>query len=433
MNKTIYALSSAHGVSGVAIVRLSGKDAKGIAQLICQSESLLPRYAHFFKLFHPQTKDQIDSALVLYFPNPNSFTGEDVVEFQVHGSCAVLEKLYDAIEKSGFDVVPAKAGEFTMRAVENNKMDLVQAEGLLDLIHSKTQAQLSQALTVQSGLLSENYIDWREQILKLRMFAEANIDFSEDPLPKNMQKDLEEKTKFLIKSIEKTLENKSGELIREGISVAIIGAPNAGKSSLFNKILGREAAIISSIAGTTRDVVEATISIKGYEVSLADTAGLRETVDTIEKEGVRRALEKAEHSDLQIYVVDGLENYDSQKVSDKTLVVFNKSDSNNYKDLPAGIAVSVKTGENIDRLIQILEEKVLELVSGKDDVSYTNARHKHYLESTVMDLKKSLEATQDDLCAEHLRYAADALGELVGFIETDEILAQVFGNFCIGK
>ncbi|MBN2676193.1 MAG: 50S ribosome-binding GTPase, partial [Alphaproteobacteria bacterium] len=273
MKNTIYALSSAHGVAGVSIVRLSGPEAKKIACYLMQTEDLQPRYAHFSRLFDPQENEVIDSGLILFFPEPHSFTGENVIEFQVHGSQAVLSKLYNAIENSGFSVRPAKAGEFTMRAVENNKMDLVQAEGLLDLIHAKTETQRKQSLRIQEGTLSENYQKWRQQILNLRTLAEANIDFSDEPLPENMNAHRIAQTKELIQEIKNTLSNKSGEYIRNGLSIAIIGEPNAGKSSLFNKILGREASIISSIPGTTRDIVEATLSIKGYEVSFADTAG----------------------------------------------------------------------------------------------------------------------------------------------------------------
>ncbi len=426
-NETIYALSSAHGIAGVAIVRVSGELALTVAKKLTKKDNFKSRYAYLSKIFD---KDEaIDSALVIYFKAPNSFTGEDVIEIQCHGSRAILQKIYQAIESVKPSIRPAKAGEFTERAVENGKMDLVQAEGLLDLIHAKTEVQRKQAIAIQAGKLSHIYTEWRKKLLELLMYAEADIDFSDDPLPPHIEKTIEEKTKWLIDSIEKNLQNPKGALIRDGISIAIIGKPNVGKSTLFNYLVGKNASIISSIPGTTRDIVEATIDIKGYEVCFADTAGLRETVDKIEKEGVRRALEKAENADIKILVSTN----ENIEIDEKTILVLNKSDVKKYKSIKNKFIISAKTGDGIQTLFSEIENRILNLVGGKEEIGYTNSRHQYYLNRAKTDLEKSLTAPQVDLRAEHISYASNALGELVGEIKTDEILAQVFSNFCIGK
>ncbi|MHA1541123.1 MAG: tRNA uridine-5-carboxymethylaminomethyl(34) synthesis GTPase MnmE [Alphaproteobacteria bacterium] len=424
--KTIYALASAHGTAGVSIIRISGNKSSQIAKAITHKANFEPRYAYFAEI---HSEDEIiDSAIVIYFKAPNSFTGEDSVEIQCHGSRAVLQKIYELLETFD-DVRPAKRGEFTERAVENNKLDLVQAEGLLDLVHAKTEAQRKQAIAIKTGKLSHVYTNWRKKLLELLTLIEADIDFSEEPLPLEIEKQITEKTSWLIDAIATNLENPKGTLIRDGISIAIIGKPNAGKSTLFNFLVGKNASIISSIPGTTRDIVEATIDIKGYEICFADTAGLRETADTIEKEGVRRALEKAENADIKILVSTN----ENSKIDEKTILVLNKSDEKKYKNSENAFVISAKNGNGIPALSDEIEKKILDLVAGKEEIGYANARHFHYLKKAKNDLEKSLSATQTDLKAEHILYASNFLGELLGEIKTEEILKNIFSNFCIGK
>lgn len=423
--ETIFALASALGIAGVAVIRLSGDLSFEVASQLSGKKTITPRQAYFCAF---KDKDElIDTGLLLYFPTPNSFTGEDVIEIHCHGSRAILDQFYQVFER--LSLRPANAGEFSLRAVENGKMDLVQAEGLLDLVHAQTEAQRKQALRIQQGELSQKYEAWRQDMLNLLMYVEADIDFSEEVLPDHLNQMIQNRTQDLIESVGRDLNNPRGRYIRDGLTVALVGEPNVGKSTLFNRLIGREASIISSVPGTTRDIVEATLDVKGYQVSFADTAGLRETADEIEQEGVRRALEKAEHADIVIQVMT--ERVDLNPDS-KTIVVLNKADILPLSAIDAFV-ISAKTGQGMEALWRDIERRILDLVSGQDSIGFTHARHHHFLTRAKEELEKSVKATQIDLRAEHLRWASEALGELVGFIQTDDVLGQIFSKFCIGK
>jgi len=426
-NDTIYALASAHGMAGVAVIRLSGPKAIETALQLSNCKTLRPRYAEY-SILKDLNGEIIDTAIVLTFPNPGSFTGEDVVEFQLHGSPAIIKRMGEVLEQMGLRL--ANPGEFTRRAFENDKMNLLQAEGLLDLIHAETEAQRKLALKFSGADVSNTYSTWRQNLVEALAYIEASIDFADDELPEDLEQRTMGKIKELHDTIATHLNNDRGQAIIEGFTIAIIGAPNAGKSSLFNALLGTEKAIISSRAGTTRDVIEATLDIKGYKVILADTAGLRETADEIEEEGIKRALAKAENADLNIYVVAD-EKIEEKYLKNNTILVLNKDDIITHTE--NGIKVSAKTGAGLEELHNTIENEVLKRMATADQTIFTRARHKKLLQETILELQHAIKVEQLDLSAEHVRHAADALGQITGHIGLEELLDKIFGDFCLGK
>lgn len=437
LTDTIYALSSGAGKGGVAVIRVSGKEVKTICRLMAGLENPKSRYAYFRPL-KGQDGQTIDHALVLFFEGPNSFTGEDVVEFQVHGGQSVITAVYEAL--SSFENVrPAEAGEFSRRAVVYGKMDLTQAEGIMDLVDAQTEQQRRQALTQTEGKLGQLYESWRTMLVRNMAYLEAFIDFPEEEIPPEKMAVIDEQTSQLIAEIEQHLnDNERGQRLREGFQIALIGVPNVGKSSLMNALTHKDIAIVSQIAGTTRDVVEAHLDVAGFPVILADTAGLREEAGEIESEGIRRAVRKAEKSDLILYVQDMVHYPEIEPLPEAlehipTYVVWNKQDMYPSTTVQGGYAVSAKTGAGIHTLWSDITNYLKETFAPRGNGAITRERYRVALTACVKSLRSAMVAEELELKAEDLRLAARALGRITGRIETDELLDVIFRDFCIGK
>ena len=442
---TIYALSSGPGISGLAVIRVSGPETKRIIENLTNSPPPKPRYATLKKFSKINTNELIDEGILLWFPGPQSYTGEDMAEFHVHGSRAVIEAIHAAISKIG-DCRLAEPGEFTKIAFQNGKINLLKAESISDLISAETEMQRQQATKIMSGKSSEKFNDLRNRLLKILSNVEAKIDFPEEDLPDEIIKNIKIESKKIKQEIQKILsDNKVGELIREGFKIAIVGPANAGKSSLLNFLSNRDVAIVSEIAGTTRDVIEVHLNLDGYPVTISDTAGIRDSKDEIERKGVKLALKKAENSDLNIILIEpksaDFTGFLNDLVNEKGLIVVNKSDLGienidqeikKYKP----IYLSVKEEKNLDVLIKAIKEKLKKKFIKSDDILITRERHRQNLEQCVFHLnnfeqKNSLE--EFDKASEDLRLATRHLGVIVGKVDVEEILGSIFNDFCIGK
>ncbi len=437
---TIFALSTARGRSAIAVIRVSGPNAAGALEALAPRVRAQPRVATLAKLRDPASGEAIDDALVLWFPAPRSETGEDVVELQVHGGRAVIAGVLDALATlPGFR--PAEPGEFTKRAFLNGKVDLTAAEGLLDLVEAETAAQRRQALRQMEGGLARLYEDWRTRLVRALAHLEAEIDFADEDLPGGVAARALGELRVLGGEIRGHLDDRRrGELLREGLSVAILGAPNVGKSSLLNALTRRETAIVSSIAGTTRDIVEARLDLGGYPILLADTAGLREVAeggDPIEREGVRRALARAEQADLKLLVFEAGRAPDpatAAMTGPDSILIANKADLLAAPTAPAGaMLVSATTGQGLDALrARMLAEAETRLEAGGSP-AITRARHRSALLECVASLERAEGAGSPELVAEDVRLAARALGRITGRVEVDDLLDVIFREFCIGK
>ena len=438
--ETIFALASAPGRAGIAVVRVSGPGADAaLSALDCNRPE--PRRATRAKL-RDSAGALIDDGLVLWFPAPHSFTGEDVAELHIHGGRAVIAHLSESLA-SLKGVRPAEPGEFTRRAFEHGKLDLTQAEALADLIDAETRAQQRQALRQMGGALKELYDDWRHRLVQALAHLEAVIDFPDEDLPPHIAARLWDEVADLRRDISAHLDDKHrGERTREGVNAAIIGPPNAGKSSLLNALVRRDAAIVSDIPGTTRDVIEIHLDLGGYAVTIADTAGLRAAGDAIEDEGVRRAHKRAKEADLKIALFDGarfpLRDSATDALRDaRTLAVVNKADlikSPKAFDAHAGLHfISVKTGFGVAEFLAALEARVRDESDVGASAPLTRERHRGALEECRDALDRAKAARLPELAAEDLRLAARALGRLTGRVDVDEILDVVFRDFCIGK
>ncbi len=443
-NDTIFALSSGNGVSGLAVIRISGPESGPILQSLSGGSLPMPRHATRVSLRDPDNGEVLDDGLVLWFPGPASFTGEDIVELHIHGGRATIDAVSFAL--SGFENCRlAEPGEFSRRAFDNNKLDLAEIEGLADLIAAETEAQRKQALRQLSGGISEVYENWREALLRLLAHAEAAIDFPEEDLPDNLISDTKHNMLGISESITQYIsDNRRGERLRDGFQITIAGPPNAGKSSLLNELAQRDVAIVSEQAGTTRDVIEVRLDLGGYPVTIADTAGMRTTTETIEAEGVRRARDRAESSDITIFVVDASldkANAEILKMAQPgDIVAFNKSDLLGFPAPTPKIpdvdtlSVSVKTGQHLDKLIHSVTERViLSLSDSAGPPPLTRLRHREALEDCRSALLRGLEAPESELMAEDLRLAARALGRITGRVDVEDVLDVIFGEFCIGK
>jgi len=363
------------------------------------------------------------------------------VEFQVHGGMAVIAALTrEFAEVKGLR--PAEPGEFTRRAFEAGRLDLTAAEGIADLINAETEAQRRLALRQADGALGRLFDAWRADIVKAQAYVEAAIDFSDEPIPESVEKEAKHKMQELVDQLTLYLDDeRRGERLRQGFYVTIIGPPNAGKSSLLNKLSGKDAAIVSDRAGTTRDVIEVQMDIEGWPITLADTAGLRESTDDIEREGVNRALRRAAAADFKIAVFDGAVWPDKDpmtwaEVDDNTLIVLNKSDllTGAYNDpTQSWYRISCRTGEGLDSMIAGLCDSLRARYDPSGAPVITRARHRHALEDCRTSLKRYVEIEEPELAAEDLRTAARALGRITGHIDVEEVLGSVFSEFCIGK
>ena len=427
--ETIFALASAAGRAGVAVVRVSGPGA-GQALTKLAGPLPMPRAATLRILRHGTT--EIDRALVLWFPAPHSFTGEDVAEFHLHGGRAVRESLFAALAELGLK--PAGPGEFSRRAVEHGQLDLTRAEAIADLVEAETPAQLRQALRQYDGALAGLYEGWRADLIAALSRAEAAIDFSDDGVGETEFTAARAKTTDIIQTIETHMDDgRRGEALREGLRLAIIGPPNAGKSSLINALAQRDAAIVSETPGTTRDVIELRLNLGGYLVQAADTAGLRETTDAIEAEGVRRALAQAGASDLVLLLRDGTVPYTDYPAVTPDLAVWNKNDLPGFQKRD-GISLSLKSGEGLAELIAALTAMVVERLETKgESPALTRPRHRQALSEALASLRHALTASEPELFAEDLRLALRAIGRITGKVDVEELLDSVFRDFCIGK
>lgn len=442
--ETIFALASGSGRAGVAVVRVSGPAAGAVLLALAPSLTALPpaRELRRVNLFESESSPPalIDDAMAVFFQGPASFTGEDVVEFHVHGGMAVLDSLFASLVRLGCR--PAEAGAFSRRAFLNGKMDLTSVEAVADLVDAETEAQRRQALTQLGGALARLYDGWRDSLIKAMAFAEARIDFAEEDIPDDLRCRSFEAIAGVLRDLEAHLEDGGvGERIRRGVRIALTGAPNVGKSSLLNRLARRDAAIVSDIAGTTRDVIEVPMDLGGYAVTVVDTAGLRETGDAVEQEGVRRARAAAADADLRICLVDATAPLSPDPGADGLLVV-NKTDlAPNWKtnDLPGdAVGISAKSGEGMDALLAVLTDRVRTLTasSHSETPPLTRARHRSALEACRTALQRIVSAGADgaeDLMAEDLRLAAEALGRLTGRIDVEDVLDRIFRDFCIGK
>ncbi|MFY9287886.1 MAG: tRNA uridine-5-carboxymethylaminomethyl(34) synthesis GTPase MnmE [Alphaproteobacteria bacterium] len=441
-DQTIFALASAPGRGGVAVFRISGPDArKGVTSLCKPNDVPKAREVTLRKIHHPKTGELIDRALVLFFEAPNSFTGEDVVEFHLHGGRAIANAMSECLRSiSNFRM--AEPGEFSRRAFENNKMDLTEAEAIADLVNAETDAQRRQALRQMEGALGQLYENWRARLIKSLAYLEAAIDFSDEDLPQETLNKQTSELGNLAQEISQHLDDgHRGERLRDGFSIAILGKPNAGKSSLLNALARRDAAIVSSTAGTTRDVIETHLDLGGYPVTLADTAGLRESADAIENEGIRRALKRAEQADLKLLVFDGAvwpqRDAETSKLMDQNAIaIVNKSDLTKTR-LPEDdheyLFVSAKTGDGIHTLLDRLLKEIDVRFAETGQPPLTRARHREALEEAVQHLTRSLTAEGAELRAEDVRLSMRALGRITGRVDVEDLLDVIFRDFCIGK
>ncbi|MEC6986835.1 MAG: tRNA uridine-5-carboxymethylaminomethyl(34) synthesis GTPase MnmE [Pseudomonadota bacterium] len=440
----IYALSSGRGPSGIAIVRISGSETLNICQNLIKSKDIKSNEVNFCKFYDPKNDKVIDpEALLLWFPGPNSYTGEDLAELQIHGSNAVINALLRVLSEQE-NCRLAEPGEFTKIAFQNDKIDLLKAESIGDLIHSETELQRQQAVKLVQGNASNYYNDLREKIIKSLAFIEAKIDFAEEDLPEKVFKDAHKSIKEIHSEILKIIEdNKVGEKIRDGFRISITGEVNAGKSSLLNLLSKREVAIVSDEAGTTRDVIETYLNLDGYPVILADTAGIREAKNQIEKKGISLALGKSKEADLNIVVIDNSSkkiNKEIQNMINKdTIILLNKSDvsdKQNHKFEVDTVLASVKSNKNIDQLIDLIKIKLSKKFSSNNIALITRERHRVKLNDCLKEINKFFKKDPKkdlELAAEDLRMATRHLGSIVGKVDVEEILGSIFKDFCIGK
>ena len=442
---TIYALSSGPGVSGIAVIRVSGERTAEVIKTITNSKLPSPRMATLRKFNKNGGKELIDEGVIIWFPAPNSYTGEDLAEFHVHGSRAVINAMHLAISKIKSCRL-AEPGEFTKRAFQNGRVNLLKAESIADLISSETEIQRKQAIKIMSGKSSDKFNSWRDKLKKILSHIEAKIDFPDEELPKNVISQIQKVSKNVLNEIKKALnDEKVGERIREGFKVAIVGPPNSGKSSLLNYLSKRNVAIVSEIAGTTRDVIETHLNLDGYPVIVSDTAGIRRSKNEIEKKGIKIALKRAEDADLKLIIVSA-NNVDFTNVlkdllSKKAILVVNKSDlikrklNNKFKKYEY-VLVSIKNELNLNKLISKIKSKLKNKFVTNEDILITRERHRQNLINCVHHLEKFQNKKYDkdfDKAAEDLRLATRHLGMIVGKVDVEELLGSIFNDFCIGK
>ncbi len=442
---TIFALSTGPGTSGVAIIRISGDEASLVIKSLTSKEIPPPRLATLRKIKYINSFELIDEGLIIWFPGPNSYTGEDMAEIHVHGGKAVVLAIQNEIAKVK-NCRLAEPGEFTKLAFQNGKINLLKAESIADLISAETEVQRLQAIKIMKGNSSEKFNELRKKLLKLLSFVEAKIDFPEEDLPDENIKKIKKDSSDVLNEINKILnDQKIGEIIREGFKIAIVGPTNAGKSSLLNNLSKREVAIVSEIAGTTRDVIETHLNLDGYPVIISDTAGIRDSKDDIEKKGIKLSLNKAENADLKLVVVDAksidLSGFLNDLLKNDAILVINKSDLLKENLDPEitklnHVIISLKDNFNIDKLITKIKNNLKNKFISEEDILITRERHRQHLVQCVDHLKIFLEKNDKkdfDKAAEDLRMAIRQLGMIVGKVDVEEILGSIFNDFCIGK
>ena len=442
---TIYALSTGPGVSGIAIIRVSGEDTSKVIKYLTGGQLPKARIATLCKIQNIDTSELIDEGIILWFPGPQSYTGEDMAEIHIHGGKAVILAVQNEIAKVE-NCRLAGPGEFTKLAFQNGKINLLKAESIADLISAETEIQRSQAIKIMKGNSSDKFNEIREKLLKLLSFVEAKIDFPDEDLPDESLVRIKNDSLDVINEIDKILnDQKVGEIIREGFKIAIVGPTNAGKSSLLNNLSNREVAIVSEIAGTTRDVVETHLNIDGYPVIISDTAGIRDSKNEIEKKGIKLALKRAEKADLKLVVVDAksidLSPFLNDLLKKNAILVVNKSDLiKNKLDQDVSkfdhVLISLKNNLNIDKLILKIKNNLKNRFISEEDILITRERHRQHLVQCVEHLKNFLDKNDKkdfDKAAEDLRLATRHLGMIVGKVDVEEILGSIFNDFCIGK
>ena len=442
---TIYALSSGPGVSGVALIRISGEETSEVIKSLTSREIPVPRMATLRKINNINTSELIDEGIILWFPGPESYTGEDMAEIHIHGGKAVVLAVQNEIAKHK-NCRLAEPGEFTKLAFQNGKINLLKAESIADLISAETEIQRLQAVKIMKGKSSDKFNELRDKLLKILSFVEAKIDFPEEDLPEENLKKIKQDSSNVLIEINKILnDQKVGEIIREGFKIAIVGPTNAGKSSLLNNLSNREVAIVSEIAGTTRDVVEAHLNIDGYPVIISDTAGIRDSKDEIEKKGIRLSLKKAENADLKLVVVDAknvdLSSFLNDLLKNDAILVVNKSDLLKEELDPKifklnHVLISLKNNSNIDELISKIKNSLKNKFITEEDIMITRERHRQHLVQCADHLKNFSDKNEKkdfDKAAEDLRLATRHLGMIVGKVDVEEILGSIFNDFCIGK
>ena len=442
---TIYALASGSGISGVAVIRVSGENVKRVIKLLTGKELPSPRVATLRKINNINTSELIDEGIIIWFPGPESYTGEDMAEFHVHGGKAVILAIQNQISRIE-NCRLAEPGEFTKLAFQNGKINLLKAESIADLISAETEIQRLQAVKIMQGKSSDKFNELREKLIKILSYVEAKIDFPDEDLPEDKIKQIRNNSSKVLYEIIKILnDQKVGEIVREGFKIAIVGPTNAGKSSLLNNLANREVAIVSEIAGTTRDVIETHLNIDGYPVVISDTAGIRESKDEIEKKGIKLSLKKAEKADLKLVVVDArnidLSGFLNDLLKNNAILVVNKSDLLKEK-LHSQITkfkhvlISLKKNSNIEKLISEIKNNLKNKFIFDEDILITRERHRQHLMQCSDHLKSFLQKNDKkdfDKAAEDLRLATRHLGMIVGKVDVEEILGSIFNDFCIGK
>ena len=428
-NDTIFALSSAPGKSGVAVIRVSGDDLSSLFKRIINKDKFDVRHAYFTN-FKDNNGDLIDQCVATFFAGPNSFTGTDIIEIYSHGAPAVIDKIFDFLR--GFNARIATRGEFSRRAFYNNKMDLTDVDGLIALLDAQTDKQRQSALKSLTGNDAKIYTNWREQMIEISAYAAAILDYDADDLPVDIDKKIINKTHDLLNELHENINGyRASRAIRNGFNVALVGETNVGKSSIFNKLVGSNRAIVSDIAGTTRDVVSAQIDIDGYLINLSDTAGIRDATDEIEKIGIERTHNEIENADLVLYVYNNIPN----EIKSDGITVINKSDLLNDTSNKDVIYTSVKNNNGFDELINAIKDKMHELMAGSESRIAINERTYELLNDAINEMENAVNKYDGnyDIFAEHIRRAADAIGRILGTITTSEIADATFSRLCLGK
>jgi len=430
---TIFAPITSPVRAGISVIRISGSQVVSCLQILGFKGNPQHSKISFQKIRDPKTSEIIDEVLVSFFQSPKSFTGEDVAEISIHASPFIAKKIFEILSDQK-NCRFAEAGEFSKRAFLNGKLDLVQAEAIPDLIAAETAAQHKQALRQLEGKLGAIYEDWRFRLIEISAMIEAAIDFPDEDLPKNIIDKIESDVEKLKNEIASHLnDNKVGQKIKDGLNLAIIGAPNVGKSSLINFLAQSEVAIVSEIAGTTRDVVETHLSIVGVAVKISDTAGIRETEDKIEAEGIRRALKKASEADLKIFLIDAKNPVlRADLVDENTIIVVNKIDLEPF-NFDGAVEISLTNNVNTTQLLKKLEEKILELIPNQNSPFITQERYRSALQNSVANLESFSLEKNIELAAEDLRMTAREIGKITGKVDIENILDVIFSRFCIGK